>query len=411
MSETSREAIPFALPDIGPAEVKAVSQTLAGGWLTSGPRVREFEQKFSDLMGGRPAVALNSATAGLHLAVHQLNPRPGDWVITSPLTFAATAEVIRYYGAHPLFVDIGSDYCLNRETVETGLEYLRQKIETDPAFAHLPPPNEENIKGLLPVHYGGLAAPMKELWELGRERDWPVIEDAAHSFPTYYQGKLIGARGDFTVFSFYATKSITTGEGGMLVTEDAWLADRLRQLRLHGISRNTWNRHLGGADAWRYSIDFMGFKYNMPDPAAAMGLVQLGRATELKEKRARIAGRYDRALKNLPGLTLPPRPETPGDGETSDHCWYLYSIHIGKEAPLGRDEFCRQLARAGIGTSVHFIPLYHHPYYRDLYPWQPKDFPECERVFQGLVSLPVYSRLSEDQQDKIIATVLNLWQT
>jgi len=380
--------LPFALPEIGEEEIAEVVETLRSGWLTTGPRAARFETEFAEFLGGDvQALAVNSATAGLHLALEAVGVGPGDEVITTTYTFTATAEVIRYLGAHPVLVDIDP-----------------QTLNLDPA--QLERAITPRTKAIIPVHFGGLACAMNEILALAQKHNLRVIEDAAHALPTRYQGQLIGTlASDVTVYSFYATKTITTGEGGMLVTRNAEIAQRCRTMRLHGISRDVFDRYSATKPSWHYEVVAPGFKYNLPDLAAAVGLQQLKKAWRFQEKRQQMAERYHTALAGLP-------VELPATAAAGDlHAWHLYVIRLRAEAPLSRDEFIRRMAERGIGCSVHFIPLHLHPYWRDTYQLSPEQFPAAQAAYERAVSLPLYTRMTAADQQRVIDTMTELLAT
>lgn len=374
--------LPFALPDIGDEEIAEVTAALRSGWVTTGPRTRRFEEEFAAFVGGGvEALAVNSATAGLHLALEAAGVGPGDEVVVPSYTFTATAEVVRYLGAHPVLVDC-----------ETG----GFNLDVGAVEAALSP----RSKAIIPVHFAGQACEMGGLLELARRRNLKVIEDAAHALPTVWDGHLVGSLGsDATVFSFYATKTITTGEGGMVVTRDAALARRCRVMRLHGIDRDAFDRYTSSRPAWYYEVIAPGFKYNMTDVAAAMGLAQLAKARVFHARRLAIARTYDEAFAELP-VRLPPRP-----ARREDHAWHLYVLRLLPAARVGRDGFIEEMSRRGIGTSVHFIPLHRHPYWRDTYGLSPGRFPHAEAAFAGAVSLPIYSRMSDADVERVVGAV------
>lgn len=373
--------LPFALPDIGDAEIAEVVECLRSGWITTGPKTTRFEKDFADHIGGGvEAIAVNSATAGLHLAVEALGIGPGDEVIVPVHTFTATAEIVRYMGAHPVFVD-----------VEPG------SLNMDPSRieAALTP----RTKAILPVHYAGLACDMAPILDIARRHGLRVVEDAAHALPTTYDGAKIGAlESDATVFSFYATKTLATGEGGMLVTRDPALAKRARVMRLHGISRDVFDRYRAGG-AWYYEVVAPGFKYNMTDVAAAMGLHQLRRLSEMHRRREEIAEIYLAAFADLP-LQLPNRAPA---GET--HAWHLFPIRLDAAAGISRDELVDRLGQKAIGISVHYVPLHMHPYWRDSYHLKPEDFPVSTAAYESIVSLPIYSKMSSEDVERVVSAV------
>ncbi len=364
--------LPFALPDIGEAEIAEVVDTLRSGWVTTGPKARRFEDDFTAFLGDPSlhSLAVNSATAGLHLALEACGIGPGDEVITTTHTFTATAEVVRYLGADVKLVDIDpATLCIDPAAVERAIG--------------------PKTKALMPVHYGGLAADMPALLDIARRHGLRVIEDAAHALPATSGGRLIGTLGsDATVFSFYANKTITTGEGGMVVTRDAGMAARMRTMRLHGMSRDAFDRFTAKVPSWYYEIVAPGFKYNLTDIAAAIGIHQLNRADALQCQRQAIARHYDAALAGLP-LLLPPKPQA---GET--HSWHLYPVRLTADARISRDAFIEALFAAGIGCSVHYIPLHLQPYWRDRYGLRAEQYPHSQHAFERLVSLPMYSRMT-----------------
>ncbi|GCA77222.1 UDP-4-amino-4-deoxy-L-arabinose-oxoglutarate aminotransferase [Microcystis aeruginosa NIES-2520] len=374
--------LPFALPDIGEEEIAEVVDSLRSGWLTTGLKTKQFEREFAEFIGTDVvALAINSATSGLHLALEAVGISPGDEVITTPYTFTATAEVIRYLGANPVFVDID----------ETTFNIDPTKIEA--AIT-------QKTKAIIPVHFGGLACEMQPILEIARKYNLRVIEDAAHALPTTYQEKLIGSlESDATVYSFYATKPIATGEGGMIVTRNPEIAKRCSVMRLHGINRDAFDRYTSTKPSWYYEVVAPGFKYNMTDIAASLGIHQLKKAWQLQQKRANIAQRYDEAFADLP-LLLPPKANA---GDT--HSWHLYVIRLTEKAPINRDVFIKQMIEKGIGCSVHYIPLHLHPYWRDTYHLQPTDFPRTLSTYQGAVSLPIYTKMTETDQEWVIKAV------
>ena len=377
--------LPFAFPDIGEEEIAEVLDTLRSGWITTGPKTRRFEEDFAGFLGGGvEAIAVNSATAGLHLALEAVGVGPGDEVITTPYTFTATAEVIRYLGANPVFVDIDpSTMNMDPAGVETAVT--------------------ERTKAILPVHFAGLPCDMEAILGVARRHGLKVVEDAAHALPSLVRGRPVGTLGsDATVFSFYATKTITTGEGGMIATKDPGIAERCRIMRLHGIGCIAFDRYTSPKASWYYEVVAPGYKYNMTDIAASLGIHQLRKARAFRARRAAMAARYNEAFEGLP-LTLP--PDSPAGGE---HAWHLYVIRLLSAAGGSRDQFIERMAEKGIGCSVHFIPLHLQPYWRDRYGLKPEDFPNALRTYQGAVSLPLYTRMSEADQERVIAAVRSL---
>lgn len=374
--------LPYSLPDIGEEEIAEVIQTLRSGWLTTGPKTRQFEKEFAECIGGGvQAIAVNSATAGLHLALESVGIGQGDEVITTPYTFTATAEVIRYLGAHPVFVDIDfSSFNIDTAQIEAAIT--------------------ERTKAIIPVHFGGLACKMDAILALAKKYNLRVIEDAAHALPTTWDKELVGALGsDCTVFSFYATKTMTTGEGGMIVTRNSDIADRCRMMRLHGINRDVFNRYTSSKPDWYYEVVAPGFKYNMTDLAASIGIQQLLKVRRFHLRRQELAARYDRELADLP-LVL---PQHAPEGDL--HAWHLYVVRLTKDIPITRDEFIQKMFDKGIGCSVHFIPLHLHPYWRETYNLQPDSFPEALRAYQDSVSLPLYTKMTNSDQTLVIRTM------
>jgi dTDP-4-amino-4,6-dideoxygalactose transaminase len=366
------------MPDIGEEEIAEVVDSLRSGWLTTGPKSKRFEDEFAEFLGGGVhAVAVNSATAGLHLAVEALGIQSGDEVIVPTHTFTATAEVVRYMGAEPVFVDIEPDsYCLDPGAVEAAIT--------------------SRTRAIIPVHYGGLACNMQSITRIANTRGLAVIEDAAHAFTTRTRGDLIGTLDSAcTVFSFYATKTIATGEGGMLVTRRDDLARRAKVMRLHGIDRDAFDRYTSNRPAWYYEVIAPGYKYNLTDVAAAIGLQQLRKANRFLERRTALAYNYDQALRNLP-VELPPRRS----GDT--HAWHLYVIQLSRDARISRDALIEKMFERGIGLSVHYVPLHLQPYWRDRYSLSADDFPVSQRLFECGVSLPLYTRMTDSDQEQVI---------
>ena len=372
--------IPVALPDLTDAEIDAVTAVLRSGWITTGPKAKEFETRFGKAVSAAGCVAVNSCTAALHLALEAVGVRAGDEVIVPTLTFAATAEVVRYLGATPVLVDVRpSDHNVDPAAVER-------------AFT-------ARTRAIVPVHFGGVPADMDELRELARPRGLALVADAAHAFPCVYRGRNVGTLADVTCFSFYATKTLTTGEGGAAVTDRADWADRMRIMALHGISRDAWKRYTAEGN-WYYEILAPGFKYNLTDIAAAIGLVQLSRAEQMRARRAEIAARYDQAFSRLAGLE---RLTCPPDRSSAHH---LYVVKLVPAAlRIDRNAFVDQLRLRDIGASVHFIPLHVHPYYRDAFGYRPESLPVAYDLYQRSLSLPLYSAMSDAQVERVVETV------
>ena len=382
MTNSSLPFLPFALPEIGEEEIAAVTEALRSGWVTTGPKARQFENDFAAFLGGDvEAIAVNSATAGLHLGLEALGVGPGDEVITTTHTFTATAEVIRYLGADPVFVDVDPvTLCIDVGAVELAIT--------------------SKTKAIIPVHFAGRAADMDSLLAVAAKHGLKVMEDAAHALPTTCGGRLVGTLGsDVTVFSFYANKTITTGEGGMLVTRDPEIAKRVRIMRLHGISRDAFDRFTANVPSWYYEVVAPGFKYNMTDIAASMGIHQLKKAERFQERRAQIAAMYDEALRDLP-IVRPPQPEA-GDR----HSWHLYVIRLGDSVAMARDKFVERMFELGIGCSVHYIPLHLQPYWRDTYGLRPEMFPASQHIFERTLSLPMYSAMTDVDTLRVVNAV------
>ncbi len=390
MSEPFPPFLPFALPEIGEEEIAEVVDTLRSGWVTTGPKARRFEADFSAFLGDGTgstdgerlhAIAVNSATAGLHLALEALGIGPGDEVITTTHTFTATAEVVRYLGADVKLVDI------------------------DPATLNIDPAAVEaaitpRTKLIMPVHFAGLAADMPALLAIARKHGLKVVEDAAHALPTTCGGQAVGTlASDATVFSFYANKTITTGEGGMLVTRDLGLAERARVMRLHGMNRDAFDRFTAAVPSWYYEVVAPGFKYNLSDIAAALGIHQLKRVRGFQQRRAQIAALYDAAFAGLP-LVPAPRPQN-GDM----HAWHLYVLRLADGAGVRRDLFIERLFAAGIGCSVHYIPLHLHPYWRDRYALRAAMFPHSQHAYERMLSLPLYTRMTDADVQRVVQAV------
>ncbi|RLK48368.1 dTDP-4-amino-4,6-dideoxygalactose transaminase [Alkalispirillum mobile] len=388
---SDRSFLPFARPEINGEEINEVVATLQSGWVTTGPRTRAFEERFADYLArgktgeaeAQPlhCVAVNSATAGLHLALEALGIGPDDEVIVPNYTFTATAEVVRYLGATPVLVDVEEHtFNIDPACVESAIT--------------------ERTRAIMPVHFSGLACDMTTLQALAKRHDLALVEDAAHALPTTWQGRMVGTLGSAAcVFSFYANKTMTTGEGGMLVTNDADLAARARTMRLHGISKDVFDRYHSDTPDWYYEVVAPGFKYNMTDIAAALGLHQLKRLPQFHARREDLARRYDEALADLP-LRLPAAAPA-GDIQAR----HLYPVRLLPEAGVGRDEFIEAMAARGIGCSVHFIPLHRHPYWQACCGVSEADFPVSEALFQQEVSLPLYTAMSDADLERVVTAV------
>ncbi|WP_028578830.1 DegT/DnrJ/EryC1/StrS family aminotransferase [Desulfogranum japonicum] len=376
--------LPFALPDIGEDEINEVLDSLRSGWLTTGPKTKNFEKQFETFIGKNvEAFAVNSATSGLHLALEAIGITQGDEVITTPYTFTSTAEVIRYLGADPVFVDVSPD------TLNIAPEKIESSITS-------------RTKAIIPVHFAGLACDMDPILSIAQKYNLKVVEDAAHALPSTYKGSLIGSlQSDATVYSFYATKTVATGEGGMIVTHNAEIAKRCKIMRLHGISRDAFDRYTSTKPSWHYEVVAPGFKYNMTDIAASLGIHQLRKIWQFHEKRKALAVEYDKAFADLP-LLLPSK--APGE---DFHAWHLYVIRL-QDQRMSRNQFIELMAEKGIGCSVHFIPLHLHPYWRDRYNFEPEDFPNALHAYNNAISLPLYTKMDSHDQERVIQAVQDI---
>jgi dTDP-4-amino-4,6-dideoxygalactose transaminase len=391
--------VPFFRPEMGDDEINEVIEVLKSGWLTSGPRVKRFESEFAQAVGAKHAIALNSCTAALHLAVEALGLKAGEGVLVPTQTFAATAEVVRYLGAIPILVDCDST------ATNMCLEDAARKL-SDLKAGKLPAsiPASTRVVGIMPVHVGGLMMRIDAVRNFAHEHDLWIVEDAAHALPAAWKDES-GAwqkcgenTADVTCYSFYANKTITTGEGGMAVTDDDALAERMRLMSLHGLSRDAWDRFSGGG-VWDYKIVAPGFKYNLTDIAAAIGIHQLARAEELRLQRETVAKTYLRVLADIPEIELPPR------GEDRVHSWHLFAIKLNLEKLiLSRDEFVQQMRARGSAFSVHWRPLHLHPYYEE-FGWQPQHLPTASRVWPRLISLPLFSSMRDDEVNHVTETL------
>jgi dTDP-4-amino-4,6-dideoxygalactose transaminase len=381
--------IPFALPDIGDEEIDEVADSMRTGWITTGPKVKRFEEEFKEYVGAKYAIAVNSATAGLHLSLEALGVGEGDEVITTTYTFTATAEVIKYLNARAVLVDV------DERSINIDVEKIKSAITP-------------RTKAIIPVHIAGLPCNMGEIHALANRHNISVVEDAAHAFPAYYCGKIVGSLGsNATVFSFYATKTITTGEGGMIVTDDENIAKRCNVMRLHGIDREVFNRYRSKKAAWSYEVIAPGYKYNMTDIAAAIGIHQLKKADRFRKRRAKIASMYDAFLgkyEDLLSLPYCKMPEVIKDELNTNHAWHLYVLSVNPKF-MHRDEFIDRMSSLGIGTSVHFIPLHRHPYWKQALGFGDGDFPFADKVYSSAVSLPIYSKMTDDDVECVLSAI------
>jgi dTDP-4-amino-4,6-dideoxygalactose transaminase len=378
---TSNRSIPFHRPSIGPAERDAVLEVLDSRWLTTGARCVAFEEAVRNRVGAAHAIAVNSATAALHLILEAIGIKSGDEVVVPTYTFAACGETVRYLDGRPRLADVDP----------VTLNLTAQTIE---------PQLGPRTRAIMVVHYGGRLAEMEPILELARSRDIAVVEDAAHALPCSRADRAAGTWGDAGALSFYATKTVTTGEGGMILTDSQAIADRSRLMRLHGLSRDAWKRYSSSGN-WYYEIEDVGFKYNLTDLAAAIGLVQLERAESMRRERERVARRYARAIAAAGLSDLVEFPAEPASDEV--HAWHLYPLRLNLDRIRAtRAETIDALAVAGVGTSVHFIPLHLHPYYRRTYGYAPGDLPVAAREYEREISLPIYPDLSDDDVDYVV---------
>lgn len=379
-----QQYLDFALPDIDETEVAEVSTTIRSGWITTGQKTRQFESEFAAYIGAKHAVAVNSCTAALHLALEAIGISADDEVITTPYTFAATAEVVRYFNARPVFVDVEPQF-----------------LTIDPA--RIEAAITDRTRAIIPVHMAGAPADMDAVLDIARRHNLQVIDDAAHSLPTRYKSRTIGTISDITCFSFYATKTLTTAEGGMICTENDEWATRCRIMALHGISRDAWNRYTAEG-SWFYEVVAPGYKYNLTDVAAAMGVAQLRKVDRMAARRTEIARRFSDAFASIEEL------ETPCDvAADAAHAWHLYMLRLNLERlTVDRGRFIEELRQRKIGVSVHFIPLHVHPYYRDTYGYEPEDYPVAYREYLREISLPIYSKMSSQDVEDVIEAVLDV---
>ncbi len=396
--------VPFFRPDIAQEEVDEVVRALRSGWLTTGPRVRRFEEEFAAAVGGSHAVAVNSCTAALHLAVEALGLKAGEAVLVPTMTFAATAEIVRYLGAIPILVDC-DPVTLNMDLTDAARRLSDLSAGRLPASI----PRGSRAVGVIPVHVGGWMMDTDALGAWAQEHHLWIVEDAAHAFPASWRrgpGEPWRRCGEKTAavscFSFYANKTITTGEGGMAITEDADLARRMRMMSLHGLSQDAWDRYSGGR-SWDYRIVAPGFKYNLTDVAAAIGIHQLARAEPMRRQREEVANRFLAAFRDVEELELP------AHGPDRIHSWHLFPIRLRLDRlSVDRNAFFDELKSLGVGCSVHWRPLHLHPYYQETFGWRAEDLPQATSVWERLISLPLFPGMREEEIDHVIATVQSL---
>lgn len=404
MSDSNSLKVPFSRPSISKEEIKLVTKILKSGWLTTGKYALEFEKKFSDFMNAKPkmleernkfglscepvkSLAVNSNTSGMILAMEACGVGPGTAVITTPYTFVSTAMCARHLGAEVYFADIEKNsYSIDPEKVENILRSSKGK----------------NVKAIIPVHIAGNLCNMKKIMQIARNYNVKVIEDAAHSFPSETSLGYAGTIGDIGVFSFYVTKTITTAEGGMICTRDCELAKRMTIMRMHGMDRTTWDRYTSPRASWEYDIVAPGYKFNLPDILASIGIVQLKKAEKFYEKRIKIVEKYNKAFENLDFVQTPPTSE--------GNAWHLYLLRIVPEKlKIGRDDFAKQLQKAGIGISVHFIPLFYFTYWKELYSdFTAENYPEAAKRYSQTISIPLWSDMSKKMAENVISEVIRI---
>jgi len=384
--------LPLAVPVFDEAELEEIKEVLASGWITTGPKSKQLEKELASFVGAKHAVAVSSCTAAMHLALEAMGVRQGDEVIVPSMTFAATGNVVEHLGARPVLVDV-----------------LRDTLTLDPEAVERARPGAKT-RAMIPVHYAGHPCEMKPLLELATRYRLQVVEDAAHALPASHDGRRIGsplppgAPVSAACFSFYATKNLTTGEGGMVCTEDDALAERVRIMCLHGISKDAWKRYAADG-SWYYEVLAPGFKYNLPDLLAAVGLAQLRKLNGFQERRRAIVARYNAAFAALDML------ECPVERPNVEHAWHLYVLRVRPERlKISRDQFIQELRQRGIGTSVHFIPLHVHPYYRDAYGYKPEDLPVAWDAYRRMVSLPLFPGMTDADVDRVVDAVTQVAQ-
>lgn len=378
-------------------EIAEVVDTLKSNWITTGPKTKLFENNFAQYIGASYALAVNSGTSGLHLALESIGLKAGEKVITTPYTFTATAEVIAYFKADPIFIDI------ERETFNIDPKKIRKFCEEECIVQEnvlYHQKTKSRIRAIMPVHFAGKSCDMDAILSIAQQYHLNVIEDAAHALPSFYKHQRIGTLSDITVFSFYATKPITTGEGGMVVTRVPHYYERMKTMSLHGIDRDAWDRYLAKTPRWYYEVVDSGFKYNMTDIAASLGIHQLKKVDIFHQKRKWIASLYHEALSQIPELELPAFDE--------GHAWHLYVIQLNSKR-FSRDEIVEKLFQKGIGVSVHFIPLHMHPYYRNKYHYTNESFPVAYDTFKKVISLPIYTKLTEGDIERITGSLKELF--
>ena len=381
----NEDFLPFSRPSISPEAINEVVECLKSGWITTGPRTKRFEEDLRQYLGAPHVLALTSATAGLHLALLALDLKPGDEVITTPLTFAATLNVIVLAGAKPVLVDV------DPRTFNMDMTRLEQAITP-------------RARAIMPVHFAGLPVDLDPLYALAQKHKLRVVEDAAHAIGTEYKGKRLGSFGDIQVFSFHPNKNMTTGEGGCVATRDAELAATIALLRFHGMDREAWDR-FGKKGSQHYEIIRPGFKYNMMDMQAALGIHQLKALDGFIARRTELARRYQARLAGRPELTLPQAPAF-----DHRHAWHLFTVLINPEtAGFDRDAFMAKMKQRNIGTGLHYRAVHLYPYYRDHFGFKPGDFPHAEKIGERIVSLPLFPDMTDADQERVLAAMADIF--
>lgn len=383
MTEVKDQIIPFHSADVGEEEAQAAADVIRSGWLTMGPKTIEFEQRFASYVGAKYAIGVNSCTAGLHLALDAIDLKQGDEVLVPTTTFTATAEVVAYFKARPVLVDVEAEsLCMDLADVERRIT--------------------AQTRAIIPVHYAGQPCDMDAIHDVAKRHQLRVIEDAAHSLPASYKGVRVGGLSELTAFSFYATKTLTTGEGGMVTTDNEDLATRMRMMRLHGIGRDAWKRY-SAEGSWYYEVIAPGYKYNLTDIQSAIGLVQLGKCDQMSNARREIASRYTERFVKERAL------QVPTVRASRDSSWHLYVLRLNLEQlTITRSDMIERLRARGISISVHFIPLHMHPYYQKTYGYQANEFPVATAEYYRYLSLPIFPQMTQGQVDYVIDSVLEI---
>jgi dTDP-4-amino-4,6-dideoxygalactose transaminase len=383
MTIAQEQIIPFHSADVGELEAQAAAAVVRSGWLTMGAKTIEFEQKFASYVGAKHAVGVNSCTAGLHLALDAIGLKEGDEVLVPTTTFTASAEVVVYFKAKPVLVDVDPEtLCIDPEDAERRIT--------------------SKTRAIIPVHYSGQPCDMDAIQDIASRHGLRIIEDAAHSLPASYHGTRIGAISELTAFSFYATKTLTTGEGGMVTTDNDSLAARMRTMRLHGIGRDAWKRY-SAEGSWYYEVLDSGFKYNLTDIQSAIGLVQLDRCDQMRAAREKIAARYTDQFAAIPAL------QVPTVRDNCDSAWHLYVLRLHLEqVSITRAEMIEKLRDRGISCSVHFIPLHLHPFYKQAFGYRKEDFPVASREYMRYFSLPIFPGMSSAQVDYVVENITDI---